>query len=194
MATNKNNLSSKTPIHSSLSDIAEDTRLDPGFEVEFEDAQEPEKAPKWPVSIGWHKVVAVSIDKVENTQTYVDQFGVEHSIDPHWEIGLEDIKTHEMDVLSFPITPKAERSFKLAINTRSHKDLGKKIAPREVTELTVVAVARYLAKFPVEFCYDHSSWVDEAGETQRSKKPKWLLWVPEDFQMKSHTKNWISLR
>lgn len=195
MASNKNSLSSKTPVKSSLNDIDIDNR---GFEFEFEvesgDAVEKHEK-KLDVSIGWHKVVATGYRKVLEVTTHENSFGDVFTEDPHWEVALEDIATHESDVLKFPLTPKGERSFKNAINRRSNKDLARKCAPKHVTELTVESIIRvYMTKCPINFLYDYSEWVDEqTGDWKRSKNPKWHLWVPEDFQPQTPS-NWIKLR
>ena len=190
--SNKNSLSKNTRAHSKLDDIQPDQDI--GFEVEFEDAYIPEEEPKYPMALGQHKLRAVSYDKIEEYQEWTDEYGEVQEIAPHWSIAMEDIRTGELDYIEFPIDPKKERSFKLAVNTRSGRDLGSKIAPKKVEALTVISVIRYLAKFPVEFRYDFSHWIDENNEAQTSKKPKIQLWNPEDFQSRKHTKNWVSLR
>lgn len=193
----KNALSKNTPAHSSLNDIERDTRLDPGFEVEYVDATEPEAeldAKKWHMTPGVHKLRATSLDKVEEVTFFTDQYGEEHEIAPHWSIGMEDIKTGEFDYIEFPIGPKQERSFALAVNTRSHWDLARKIAPGRVEKLTVKSVAQYLAKFPVEFRYDQNPYVDEVTGEHKLSKPKICLWNPEDFVSRKRSQNWVSLR
>ena len=193
----KNSLSSKTRIHSKLDDIATDSKLeDPGFEIEFEDqtVQEEDDAKRWKMSKGRHVLRATSYDKIEVVTQWTDEFGEVHDKAPHYSICMEDVKTGDMDYIEIALTEKAERSFKNAINTRSKRDLARKIAPEPVTKLTVKSVAMYLAKYPCEFLYDKSTWIDEQGEYRVSKNPKIHIWEPEDFQNRKRSSNWTSLR
>ena len=194
----KNTLSKNTPVKSSLNDIEIDSRLgDSSFNVEVEDSYIPEKQPdyKWNMTEDSHKLRAVSYDKIEEVQYWQDDLGNEHEIAPHWSIGMEDIRTGEFDYIEFPITPKAERSFKLAVNTRSGRDLARKAFPNKVEALTMrCVIEEYLAKYPVEFRYGQNHYVDEQTGEAKVSKPKILLWNPEDFQPRYRSKNWISLR
>lgn len=199
MSTSKNQLASKTREHSKLDDIdrSQDAALaGDEFLIEFVDANVPvaEDRSKWKMTAGEHILRATSRDKVEEPAFWVDEHGEQHEIAPHWSIGMEDVKTGEFDYITFQLTPEAERKFKLAVNTRSGRDLGRKIAPHKVEELTVESVCSYLAKFPCKFRYDLSHWIDENGESRTSDKPKIQLWNPEDFQPRHRSKNWTSLR
>lgn len=195
---NKNSLSQNTRTHSKLDDIAVDPKLENvGFEVEFEDAVIPTEeadAKRWKMDKGMHMLRAISYDVIDHVTHWTDEYGVVHDKTPYYSIGMEDIKTGDIDYIEVPMTEKGERSFKNAINTRSKRDLGRKIAPRKVTELSMKSVANYLAKFPAEFLYDKSTWVDENGEYQTSKNPKIHIWMQEDFTNRYRSSNWVSLR
>jgi len=195
----KNPLAQNIREHSKLDDIAPDQ--DAGFEVEFIDAYIPEDESdkkRWKLTKGMHTLRAVDYDKIEQPTTEVNEFGEEYVKAPHYSIELVDVKGPDDPdshvFIEFPITDKAERSFKLAINTRSKRDLARKIAPAKVTDLTVLSVCKYLAKFPCEFLYDKSTWVGEDGEYHTSRNPKVHIWMPEDFTNRKRSSNHISLR
>jgi len=195
MATNKSILSKNIPEHSTLHD-SEPNELDKllGYHVEFEDARtEPEK-PKYKMELGEHTLLANGYTKRDDGIEY-RRDGSSYTVKAQWIIEMEDTRTGDKDNIYVDRTAKAERSFKLAINTRLGGELQRKIGPaHEVTELPMEAVIKWIAKFPIKMRYDFSEWVDEQGNYQRSKKPKLLLWIPEDFQKDEHGPNYIKLR
>lgn len=196
MSTKKSVLSENIPEHSTLHDIEPDVfAKSAGFFVEFEDATEPATAPKWDMEIGDHMVICTGVDRIDAGIKY-RRNGTSYEVKAQWKIDMEDVNTHDEVAIYVDRTAKAERSFKLAINTRSNGDLQSKIGPaHEVTELSVTSVCAYLSKYPVKMRYDFSEWVDEQGNAQRSKKPKLLLWIPEDFvKQAEHSPNYISFK
>lgn len=195
MATNKSTLSKNIPEHSNLHD-SEPNELDKllGYHVEFEDARTEPEAPKYKMELGEHILLANGYTKRDDGIEY-RRDGSSYTVKAQWIIEMEDTRTGEKDNLYVDRTAKAERSFKLAINTRLGGELQRKIGPaHEVTELPMEAVIKWIAKFPIKMRYDFSEWVDEQGNYQRSKKPKLLLWIPEDFQKDEHGPNYIKLR
>ena len=195
MATKKNTTAANIPEHSTLHDI-EPNELDKmlGFHVEFEDARTEPEVPKYDMEIGEHVLLANGYEKRDDGVAY-RRNGTSYTVKAQWIIEMEDIHSGDKTKIYVDRTPKAERSFKLAINTRLDGDLQSKIGPNhEVTELSVETIIKWISKYPVKMRYDFSEWVDEAGNFQRSKKPKLLLWIPEDFMKEEHGPNFIKLR
>ena len=189
----KNNLGSKTPITSTLNDVdVEKAAHDLGFAVELTESEAP-AAPKYEMELGEHTVRAIRLGQFE-TSYQRNRFGDEYEIPAHWEILWEDIKTHETSTMIVSLDRKAEDSFKRAINLRSGKDLGVKLANAgiQLTSISFKTAVQYCHKNPIKMVFDFSEWVDkDTNELKRSKRPKLQLWSKEDFE-DNRPKKWIS--
>lgn len=87
-----------------------------------------------------------------------------------------------------------ERKFRLAINNRSNGDMFYKfgLAGFRPSDIDIKTVCRYIHKYPVKMRSEHTEFVNDIGDTIRSKYPKVRLWNPEDF-MKDEEVAWAAL-
>lgn len=194
MATNKTALSRNIPQKSSLNDISKEF----GFSVELEvaaDDNAPARKPQYDMTLGEHMVRAIRLEQVD-TVFAKNRYGEEFEIPAHWEILWQDIKDPEQKhIMSIALDRKAEDNFKRALNLRSKRDLGSKLADKriELTSISFKTAVQYAHKFPVKMNFDFSEWVDrDTNELRRSAKPKLQLWNREDFEDNRPRKN-ISL-
>lgn len=187
---NKNQLSAKTRIHSTVHDV------DPGFEVILDGNTAPQKTEDKPeFTAGWH---TLKLKASGNYRPYYsiekeNIYGEKYFTWAHHELLFVDVKTNEEIPLEFGMDPESERKFVQGINCRSGKDLGKKLALAgySINKVDWKTAANYCKKFPVKMQYDKREWVDDQGDTHPGKW-KLQLWEPEDSQSKKEAE-WATI-